>query len=717
MTGARVRAWSRRALVATLLGLALGLAVLPARPPNVREQVGPYPAWIATLNRAGLDLMLAATDWLGLGPGYSDAHRRSVAVIVIDEQTYRTEPFAGTPRVSWTPQLAEVLAAADAAGAKAVGVDLIFPTSLDRPDLLPGRDKPLLKALFKAGRAGRLILGETRLSKASLRPHRGQVLAVGGDANVAPVNMLIDADDIVRAYPAAFPTESGGARPSFGSALIQRVDAPLPTADFLIDHRAKSGPIQTYSFADIHACAAAGRTDYLEKAFAGRVVLVGTDLDVEDRRLAANRHMPRAARVRPAEPCAIQADGQAFGLLTHRRSTPGVFLHAAAVATALEETWLEAPGAGPSALMTGLLATAASLIFFALPPYFGVLALAGLLGGIAAGGVAALDAGVVAPVLTLALAAFLTFAASYAYRFTIESQGKRRIHNAFRYFLAPTLVDQLAERADSLRLGGETKRVVVWFSDIAGYTALSEGLRDDPQRLVGLINRYFTVMSDVVERHGGYIDKFIGDAVMCIWGAPLDDPEADRHAVEAALEAVQVLKAFNREVIAAEFGLPQTVTRIGINSGLAVVGNMGSDTRFNYTVTGDTVNLAARLEGACKVYGSDILIGEETARGLARDFLLRRLDRIVVKGASRPIKVYEPLAPRAGLDPDTLARARAFRRALALYDRRAFADAEARFRALRDTDPSAAIYVERCKEYLVSPPPADWDGSFTMATK
>lgn len=709
---AAARTWSRRLLVAGLLGLAFGLAASPDGAPDAERPTDGYGAWMSALHRAGLDGLYWVRHRL---QEEAAAPRPSVAVVAIDEATYRTPPFAGSPRVSWTPQLAEAILAIDKAGAKVIGLDLIFPTSLDRPDLLKGHDKPFLKALYKVGRAGRLVMGETRLSAAPIRPHRAQILAVGGPKNVAPLNLLVDRDDVVRAYPASFPTEAGGRRPSFAAELVRRAGAPPPDRDFMIDLRAEAGPIQVHSLADIHGCAAAGRDDHLATAFKDRVVLIGAALDVEDRRHAANRYLPASARATSAAPCVVRP--AAPSEIVHRRTTPGVFLHAAAAATALEQSQLELPGRWQGALMVAGVTVAASLIFFGLAPAFGVVALVAGLAGLVYISALSLGGGLVVPVATLGLALFLTYALTYAYRFTVEAQNKRRIQTAFRYFLAPSLVDRLAERADSLRLGGETKRVVVWFSDLAGYTGLSEGLRDDPQKLVALINRYFTEMSHVVERHGGYIDKFIGDAVMCIWGAPLDDPKADRNAVEAALDAVEALKAFNRDVIRGEFGLPDTQTRIGINSGVAVVGNMGSITRFNYTVTGDTVNLAARLEGACKVYEAPILIGEETARGIARDFLLKRLDRIVVKGASRPIRIYQPVAARSDVDAGTREATLAFRRALALYDRRRFEEAERRFEALAAADPAARLYVERCRAFQETPPPNDWDGSYTMATK
>jgi adenylate cyclase len=720
----RTSAWPRRIWLSLALGLALGVAAAPSGAPGVgRDSAGGYSEWIATLHRTGLDFMFFGHEILGSPPPalsplpLSSPARAPIALVVIDEETYRRSPFAGTPRVTWTPQIGRVIEALDRAGATVIGMDLIYPTSVDRPGLMPGHDKPFLKALYRAGRAGRLLLGELQVSAQPLRPHPGQVMAVGGDGNLAQLNLLVDRDDVVRGYPAHFEAIGGGVRPSLAVEVARRAGAKVPPGDFLIDFTDMRAAIDTFSFADIYACAMAGRADFLGAAFKDRIVLIGTALDIEDRRLAANRYMTSAGRVRSAERCVLARDETRFGEIVDRRTIPGIYIHAAAIATVLRERPLRMPSAMVNMLLVGGVSSASALLYFAIGPAIGVIAVLAILGLTALAAMMAFGAGIVAPAVTLALAILGSFTSVYAYRFAIEERGKRRVQSAFRYFLAPSLVDRLAEHTDDLRLGGETKRVVVWFSDIAGYTALSEGLRDDPQRLVALINRYFTVMSGVVERQGGYIDKFIGDAVMCVWGAPLDDPDADLHAVDAALEAVAVLETFNRDVIVGEFGLPETFTRIGINSGPAVAGNMGSETRFNYTVTGDTVNLAARFEGACKMYECPILVGEDTARGLARVILFRRLDRLVVKGTSRPAKVYQPLGHRARLGPEVVERARLFRRALALYDRRQFPAAAERFAVLAADDPAAALYVQRCQTFIGAPPGEDWDGSFTMVMK
>ena len=335
---------------------------------------------------------------------------------------------------------------------------------------------------------------------------------------------------------------------------------------------------------------------------------------------------------------------------------------------------------------------------------------------VAAAAVLAFNANMVLPLMPLLVLPPLLFALIYAFRFIVEDRAKRRIRHAFSHYLAPSLVESLAERADLLRLGGERRRVTIWFSDIVGYTAISEFLRDDPERLVDIINRYFTTIGACIEGRKGYIDKFIGDAVMAVWGAPLADAAAEVHAADAALDARVALQRFNEEVIRPQ-GLPLLETRIGINSGEAVVGNMGSLKRLNYTVTGDTVNLASRLEGANKTYGTFIMVGEETARRLRATHVLRRLDRLRVKGRNKPVRVYELIARRNGIDEARGRDLEAFRAALVLYYRRRFDAAREAFSRIAERDGAAAVYAERCAVYAADPPPPDWDRTFTMTSK
>jgi adenylate cyclase len=699
---ALTRTWRRRLAVAAVLALASGgLAWLP-------------PASFAT--GLGIDVLLPLRHWW-YGPLFAPS-ASDVAVVAIDEQSYRTEPFRNTPKVAWTPHLARVLEAVDDAGPKAIGLDVIYPTSLDRPELLRGYDRPFLLALRKAADRGRIVLGQARLSGESIQPYAGQIAAVRGHDNLRTLNLRVDADDVVRGYFRAFANAEGGETLSFGAELARRFGAPAPAEDFLINFNTGPGDVPVYSMVDLWTCADGG-SDYFRRHFGGKIVLFGEALDLEDRFVSSKRlaMTTRADALAQPDRCRVPAEPERFGALGDRRSMPGVLIHAAAINTMTKGLYLTPMRETAAAAVLAGSVFVLAILFFLLNPGQGLLAGTAVLSGELALAVKVFAAGSVAPIVFMAIASSVAYTLVYAYRFVVEDREKRWIQHAFRHYLAPVLVERLAADPKALQLGGERKRVTVFFSDIAGFTTISEGLKDHPERLVEILNKYLTVMTEAVEARGGYVDKFIGDAVMAIWNAPLDDAEAERHAAEASLDCLAALERFNAEVVVAEYGMSPIGTRIGLNAGTAIVGNMGSKARLNYTVTGDTVNLAARLEGANKEYGTRIMVSEDVAAPLGDAFQLRRLDRLVVKGKREPVKVFELIGRRADTTTERLTSVEAFHRALDLYDGRQFAAAESAFSALAESDPAAAMYAERCGHYLSEPPPADWNGAFELKTK
>jgi len=662
-----------------------------------------------------IDFLLPLRHFL-YGPLFPPA-QSAVATIVIDEETYGTTPFSNTPKVAWTPHLADIIDAVTEAGAKVIGLDLVYPTSLDRMGLLRGYDRPLLKALVKSGRQGKLVLGEFRLSNQPVSPYRGQIVAVGGADNVRLLNFTLDTDEVVRRYPRRFTLDDGRTASSFGVELATRAGARPPAEDFLINFNTAPNPVPIHSFADIWACARAGRAEFFARHFRGKVVLIGASLDVEDRSISARRFMRNRFDSTDTPRCIKKPPEARFAKIIDRLSIPGIFTHAAAINTMVKNLPLVPLDRHGTFAFISASIFAMVLIYFLLPPSFGLLAGGAILAGDSWLATGAFTGGVVVPLVPLAFAAIGAFTFTYAYRFVVEDRAKRQIKHAFRHFLAPELVEKLANDSSALVLGGESRQVTVFFSDIAGFTSISEAMKDDPETLVEILNRYLTVMTTEIERRGGYVDKFIGDAVMAVWGAPLDDPGAARHAVDAAIDCHAALARFNEGVIKAEYGLNPIGTRIGINTGLAVVGNMGSETRLNYTITGDMVNLAARLEAANKTFGTRIMIGEDTARGLAESHLLRRLDRLVVQGKTVPVKVFEVVARREEASEQDIAHVTEFHAALALYYRRRFAAARDAFAAMADRDKAAGLYVERCAHYNEAPPPAPWNRAFVMTTK
>jgi len=312
--------------------------------------------------------------------------------------------------------------------------------------------------------------------------------------------------------------------------------------------------------------------------------------------------------------------------------------------------------------------------------------------------------------------------------FVREQRQRKQIRTAFAQYMSPTLVEQLAQSPEKLVLGGEEREMTIMFSDVRGFTAISESYKNDPQGLTALMNRFLTPLTNAILERKGYIDKYMGDAIMAFWNAPLDDREHQVNACEAAVDMLERIDVLNkqREFEAKEGGhvyIPLNVG-VGLNTGTCVVGNMGSDLRFDYSVLGDSVNLASRLEGQSKEYGFPIIVGSRTALAAREKFAILELDFIMVKGKKEPEVIYA-IAGRA----DTAHSAR-FQRLrnltiemLACYRNRDWEGALAAIERGRRTDEARSLellynlYEARIRGYQENPPPEDWNGAFALLTK
>ncbi|HYO72117.1 MAG TPA: adenylate/guanylate cyclase domain-containing protein [Archangium sp.] len=284
-----------------------------------------------------------------------------------------------------------------------------------------------------------------------------------------------------------------------------------------------------------------------------------------------------------------------------------------------------------------------------------------------------------------------------------------QIHGLFKRYLNPQVVDELIRNPEKAAPGGERRELTVLFSDLVGFTSMSEEM--SPEALVDMLNGYFERATAVLGQHGATLDKFIGDAIMCFWNAPL--PQED-HAARACLTALRLVAVV--EQLAPELearGVARLHCRIGLNTGPGVVGNIGSRAAQDYTVIGDTVNLASRLEGAAKVYGTRILASEETVVAARGTVLARELDLLRVKGRQLPVRVYELVDVAGAPPPAHLAR---FAEGLSLYRARRFTEALERFRSSPE-DPPSRVFAARCEALSLQPPPEDWDGVFSLDTK
>ena len=314
------------------------------------------------------------------------------------------------------------------------------------------------------------------------------------------------------------------------------------------------------------------------------------------------------------------------------------------------------------------------------------------------------------------IACFLSTGIINLYLFMMERKQKGFIKGAFSQYLSPTVIDQIVENPDMLQLGGEKREMTPFFSDIQGFSTISEGLT--PEELVQLLNEYLTAMCDIVSSYHGTIDKFEGDAIIAFWGAPLELPD---HATVACHAAIDMQKR-NEEMrkTLREQNRPMLYTRIGMSSGSVVVGNMGSADRMDYTMMGDVVNLAARLEGVNKFYQTFTMISQSTYDLTKDDIDTRQLDVIRVVGKKEPISVYEVLERKNQTSSEKSGVVEKYLKALKLYEERNFADASKEFEKVLAIDPDdgpSKTYVKRCGVFLETPPEKDWDGVYTFTEK
>jgi adenylate cyclase len=297
----------------------------------------------------------------------------------------------------------------------------------------------------------------------------------------------------------------------------------------------------------------------------------------------------------------------------------------------------------------------------------------------------------------------------------VESQSKRRMTHRFGQYVPPELVDEMARDPDSYNMEGRRAELTVLFSDIRGFTSLSE--RMPPDRLAALINEYLGTMTDIVRQRRGTLDKYIGDAIMAFWGAPMADPDHARNAVLCALDMQAALPELNQRLAAK--GWPPLQIGIGVNTGPMTVGDMGSAVRKAYTVLGDAVNLGSRLEGLTKHYGVGIIVGEDTRELAKLGLVFRELDRVRVRGKEAPVAIYEPLGEEGGLPAERLEELRLWNQMLRLYRAQDWDQAELALLNLSRQAPRSLydLYSARIAYCRAQPPGPSWDGVWTFESK
>jgi len=396
--------------------------------------------------------------------------------------------------------------------------------------------------------------------------------------------------------------------------------------------------------------------------------------------------------------------------------SPGIEIYAAALDTILADRHIRImdPASLYALAFAGALAVAAGVL---LVPYVaGSAAIALIVGWVLLLLCdRAFAGGLWVNLVPLESAALLSLIGAAVWRYQTEGKQKRQIHKAFAHYVSPAVVTQMLAEPGRLGLGGEKRKLTLLFSDLEGFTTLSERL--DAHELVSILNEYTTLMADTITSFDGTLDKYIGDAVMAFWGAPLDSDDQAVNACRSALSGLEQLDAMSARLVSE--GLTPVNMRIGLNTGECVVGNMGSAARFDYTALGDPVNQAARLEGLNKFYGTRILAAEPTWREVKDEMIGREIDFLKVKGKDEPVRVYEIMAEKGRETPGQARLIERYNQALAAYKERRWDEVIALAGPVLDevNDGPTRVLLERAQKFMATPPPPDWDGSYKHTSK
>ncbi len=685
-----------------------------------------------------------------------DAEQRPVVIVDIDEKSLKTFGQWPWPRT----RIADLVTKLTQRGALVIGFDVFFPEpdrtspataaeafrNLDEATLaklraLPSNDEVLAEAL----RRSRVVLGESGLPTPQAQPPGTPppvgIATLGGNARP----YLVDFPGLIRNVPALEQAASGRGLFTIHTerdGIVRRVPmvmmaqgaiVPSLTLEMLRVVSGASTLLLRVDPAGIQSVAVPGfviptdRNGQLWVHFAphdqARYVSAA---DVLDDTMPPDRVRQRLVLIGTS----------AVGLLDVKTTPldpvlPGVEVHAQVLESVLSQSVLSAPNYAVGAEL--LAAIVIGIVIVWLAPILGpawLLVFGAVIIALSVGASWSLYVqdrlliDFTYPLLSSALVYLTLMFANYM----SEQAQRRRIRSAFGQYLSPALVEQLAHSPEKLVLGGEERNMTILFSDVRGFTTISEMYKHDPQGLTKLMNSFLTPLTNAILDRKGTIDKYIGDAIMAFWNAPLDDPIHEINACEAALDMQERVKVLNRlreeEAKATGARYVKLNVGIGLNSGPCVVGNMGSDLRFDYSVLGDTVNLASRLESQTKSYAVPILIGARTAEAVKDKFALLEVDFVTVKGKTEPELIYTVLGRRdvaASSEYGELYELSV--KMLERYRRREWDSVMAIIEAARTAADHFGLggvmelYCERIREFRVNPPPADWNGAFALQSK
>jgi adenylate cyclase len=640
---------------------------------------------------------------------YGDVPSRFVIVAIDSKSLERLGRWTGWDRTNY----ARVIDQVKAGDARVLAFDVGFF------EPAPG-DAELARAMSEAGIVVQPIAGvfsDERAESSGLRQLSRPEVPLPALRNAAPslgsVNVTTDSDGSVRTVPLIIEVD-GQRMPALALAAVSEYLRQPPRYD-------QRPPVFQF----------VGRDVPISESYGMRVNFVGPPSLVEGRQtfttvsfvdVLEGRVDPSVFRDKIVFVGMLGAQGFADDYWTPVSTATtgkmsGVEIHANAAATLVRAAFLTPEDPTVTTATILLLAIIAGLASARLSVIKSLLVLAAIAVAYVFVASQFFDRGQILNLVFPVAALALPQAAMATYYVIFEQRQVRFLRGAMGRYLSPSVMDAIIRRPELLQLGGEKREMTVLFSDIRGFTTFAERL--DPQDLVALLNEYLTAMTDVVYRHDGVLDKYMGDAIMAFWNSPVDQPDHARRGCLTALDMLEELHGLRERWHAR--GIPPLNMGVGLNTGPMSVGNMGSSSRFDYTVMGDAVNLGSRLEGANKEYGTNIIISESTLAAVREGgFVVRFLDMVAVKGKTEPVAVYE-LIGQAGqfgsLTPELLAT---YEEGTRLYRAQRFEEAAARFAevlAERPADGPSRMYLDRCEDLVAAPPPPDWDGVFVMTHK
>lgn len=415
-------------------------------------------------------------------------------------------------------------------------------------------------------------------------------------------------------------------------------------------------------------------------------------------------------------PTAATLQDTRFVPTSHGVPMPGVEIHANAIQTIIDQDFLrdQSKIAQMLTIFGVTLASCFAFIYLGILPSVIYLIAACVLYTVAAK--ISFDKGIIINIVYPYLAIILSFVSIYLYRYFTEIKSKKQLQSAFSKYVNPEVVREISENPELIKLGGEEKEITVFFSDIVNSTHIAENL--SPENLVTLLNEYFEVMTSIIMNNKGTLDKYEGDAIMAFWNAPVDVKEHAYFACLSAIQGRQALAALHEKWT--KEGKPLIDYRVGLNSGLAIIGNVGSKDRFNYTAMGDNINLGSRLEAINKQYGTHACVSEFTYEKVKDQFEFRQLDKIKVKGKDIPITIYELIGLKNSLSETAISLVRKFEEGLNLYQQKDFVNAKACFTnclQIYSEDKPSQVFIDRCEHFISNPPDSTFNGVWVYETK